>query len=111
MKFFKKLYIGGYPIKAYIYILFFFSVFGAIGIIEYAIGEHNVWARFALLYLLICFSLYHYSNATDKEDYKKQISRLNQKIRSLEDSIASDEQIINMLEKELEKTQNAKQQE
>ena len=45
------------------------------------------------------------------EDYKQQIARLNQEIGRLEDIRASDKQIIKMLEKELEKTQNTKQQE
>jgi uncharacterized protein YlxW (UPF0749 family) len=80
-------------------------------IIVDAIGEHNDLARFAFLYLGISFSLYFYTSQRDKADYKRQISRLNQEIRSLEDIRESDKQIIKMLEKELEKTQNTKQQE
>ena len=105
----RELYIGGYPIKDYLPILFLFSIgWGAYIIVE-AIGEHNHWARLALLYLGICFSLYFYSSENDKEDHKRQASRLNQEIRTLESIRESDKHIIELLEKELEQAQKTSQ--
>lgn len=97
-----ELYIGGYSVKDYLPILFFFSVLWAFYNIMYAIGDHNKWARFSVFYLGICFSLYHYSNASAKDHYKRDIARLNQEITKLESVRESDRHIIELLKKELE---------
>lgn len=102
--------IGGYPLKDYLPILFLFSIFWAFGNIVTAIVDHNNWAMFSVFYLGICFSLYFYSNVSDKEDYKRDITRLNQEIGKLESLRESDKHIIELLKKELEQLQNTSQQ-
>lgn len=99
----REFYIGGYPIKDYLPIFFLFSIFGAIGNIVTAIGEHNDWARLSLFYLGICLSLYFYSNESEKEERKREIARLNQEIRKLESFRDADENIIKLLKQENER--------
>lgn len=105
----RGLYIGGYPIKDYLPILFFFSIIGAICVILSAIEKPNLWIEGSVIYLLLLFFLDHYGNTSDIQYKDHEIAELKQEIRKLESIRESDKHIIELLEKELGKAKESSQ--
>ncbi len=106
----RELYIGRHPLKAYMPILFFFSIIAAIGIVLSAVENPTFWVAVAVGYLLIVFWLYYFSNNQDIQQKDREIAELKEEVRKLEDIRKSDKHIIELLEKELEKVHNSLQQ-
>lgn len=102
-----EIYIFGYPLKGYLPIILFFSVAGAISIILGAIEEPNFWVEGASVYLLIVFFLYNYSTSSEIQSKDYEIAKLMQEIKKLEDMRKSNEFIIELLEKELDKAHDS----
>ncbi len=105
----KELWLFGYPIKDYVPILFFFSIIGAIGIILTSIENHNFWVEASTIYLLLAFSLWHYSTTDGIQRKDFEIADLKREVRNLEDIIEGNKNIIMLLEKEIENKGNNSQ--
>jgi len=101
----RELYLFGYPIKELLPVLQFFLSVGSIGIILSS-AQNTIWVQVASAYLLLSYCLYHYSVNDDKQQKDLEIAKLKHKIYVLQEGEKSNKHIIELLEKELENTQN-----
>ena len=70
----------------------------------------SFWSGCAGVFMTLSAALYYYSVTEDKQHKDYEIAKLKQEIRKLESIREGDKHIIELLEKELEQTQNTSQQ-
>ena len=105
----KGTYIFGHPIKEWLPVLQFFLIDFAIYGVLSQIKNPNNWTYGSVIYLLISFFLYHYSNVDEKEQKDYEIVELKREIYKLKEISKSDKAYIEFFEKELDKRINSQQ--
>lgn len=91
-----------------LYALFFIAIIVAVCIVSDAIiiPKDDFWVSASLFFLMIVAFLYHYAKSSDLEDKDREIAQLKQEIKKLESIRKTDEQIIELLKKQIERYEN-----
>ena len=82
-----ELYLFGYPIKEWLPVLQFFLIDFAVYVVLSQIKNPNIWTYGSVIYLLISFLLYYYSNVDEKQQKDREIAELQHKIYNLKQSL------------------------